>query len=234
MMTRVRRIATTRRTDVSPDYLARDFHGTFGVVPVAVRLADRRGHLVAFNKPFSEMVGIRPDDLSGMSYLDFTHPDDLDVSMDAVEVLAAGDCEEVEFEKHRVINGQEQTVTIRLVAIRDSAGALVYSLGTVADITAQRAAEAATERRDRIRAAVSVGARQLLNQRSSAAWLDDLGVNLVSAVGASSMLAFRCGSSDEAPAVAISLGRPGQAASLSNGSSQPRPRDTRPRLNPAR
>jgi PAS domain S-box-containing protein len=96
------------------------------------------------NEQFCRITGYSESELMGMRFMDISHPDDLSVSFEKLQRLVAGELDQYAHEK-RYIRKDGRTIWARVSVglIRDSAGAPLYFLPMVEDITERKQAEQA-------------------------------------------------------------------------------------------
>lgn len=63
---------------------------TWRMTPDMMCILDREGRFYAVNPAWEKSLGWRDDEMVGTAYLDYLHPDDVDRSMDAFEVVKSG------------------------------------------------------------------------------------------------------------------------------------------------
>ncbi|OIQ95876.1 phytochrome-like protein cph1 [mine drainage metagenome] len=105
---------------------------------------DRR--ILRVNRKVCEILGYTPEELTGKSYLDFTHGDDATVSDEAVAPLLRGEKTSVSWEK-RFLGPTGRVVWGRLTASlqRDAAGVPLHFITVLEDVTQRRQVEAALQ-----------------------------------------------------------------------------------------
>jgi|GEM_PF-1839082 len=103
---------------------------------------DIHGNYIRVNETFSRMLGYSSDELLKMSFIDVTHPEDVNADLGQSELLLAGDIKRFSMEK-RYIRKDGQTVwaylTVRL--IRHSSMGVNIFMAAVSDITSKSRAE---------------------------------------------------------------------------------------------
>ncbi|MCX8027160.1 MAG: PAS domain S-box protein [Thermodesulfovibrionales bacterium] len=111
-----------------------------------IALADRYGYIVYANRAFVEIVRYPEDELIGIHFGVFTHPDDLPKELELVEEMIKGKRNYYRIEK-RYINklGDIVWVDLAVSVIRDSSNEPVNFVGIVIDITSRKMAEFALQ-----------------------------------------------------------------------------------------
>jgi diguanylate cyclase len=111
-------------------------------VAVGLAVLDVHGRYVHGNPALAAIVGYSPEELEGMSFVDLTHPDDVDVGMDLFRELAEGVRESYQVEK-RYLHRSGATVWGRLTVslLSDDDGQPECVIAVVEDVTARHRAE---------------------------------------------------------------------------------------------
>ena len=131
------------------------FRNAFEDAPFGMLLASLDGRLLRVNKTFCHMMGRSEQDLLGGSWREFTHPDDLAISLVAADQLLRGQTSLADFEK-RYIDSQGKIIQARLRVslLRDSEGQPSHFVTHVEDATDRKRAETELhDREDRFRSA---------------------------------------------------------------------------------
>jgi PAS domain S-box-containing protein len=111
---------------------------------VGLELVAPDGRLLSVNPALCRMLGYKEGELLQKTFRDITHPDDLAAEKPALEELFAGKRSSYESEKrflHR--NGSPVWVTVTSSAVKDVAGAVLYRVSVVQNVTERKQAEAA-------------------------------------------------------------------------------------------
>ncbi|MGE5136836.1 MAG: PAS domain S-box protein [Gemmatimonadota bacterium] len=100
------------------------------------------GRFLAVNRRYCEITGYSEQELLARTYMDITHPDDLDSDVAQARRLAAGEIPWYAIEK-RYIRKDGSVVWVLLTggAFRDREGKICEYVATVTDITAQKHAQ---------------------------------------------------------------------------------------------
>ena len=120
------------------------FRATFYQAAVGIAQTGIDGRWTLLNDQFCEMLGYSQAELSGKTFLDVTHPDDREASLNAVRRLLAGDRSSWNTEK-RYIRKDGTTVWARLFTslVRGERNEPQYFIAVVEDITEKINAERA-------------------------------------------------------------------------------------------
>ena len=124
------------------------FRAAFESSAIGMALADAHGRIVEANAALHEMLGYPTDELRGRSYLDITHPDDVELDRPLANELIAGERASYTLEK-RYLRRDGSTawgrLTVSLLAETARGGGRI-ALALVEDITQRRSTEEALRR----------------------------------------------------------------------------------------
>jgi diguanylate cyclase (GGDEF)-like protein/PAS domain S-box-containing protein len=127
------------------------FHRAFDGAPIGMALATPEGRWLQVNPAFCELLGYSADELTGGTFLDVTHPDDLEISIEHSRRQLDGEVDTLRIEK-RFLRSDGSVVWVALTSTlaRDGDGAPLHFVAQIEDVTdrvrAQRALEEAEER----------------------------------------------------------------------------------------
>jgi PAS domain S-box-containing protein len=120
------------------------FRSVFENSPVGLLLITPDYRIMKANESFRRMLGYSETELEFLNPLDFTYPEDLDENRRRGEALFAGELSGYTLEKRFLKKNREIIWTnLRVAAIRDREGRVVYGLGIIEDITERRHAQQA-------------------------------------------------------------------------------------------
>ncbi|HXE96904.1 MAG TPA: diguanylate cyclase [Dongiaceae bacterium] len=107
--------------------------------PIGMSVVSLEGRFMLVNRSLCELVGYEKEELEKLSYQEITHPDDLESNMANVQRLLDGSATFYHMEK-RYIRKDRQVVWTQLTSsvIRDAAGAPLYLVAQIEDITDRR------------------------------------------------------------------------------------------------
>ncbi len=109
-----------------------------------IAFTDREGNLIKVNACFAKLVEYRLEELRGMNFACFTHPDDLAIEVGLLDEIEEGARDEYRLEKRYLTkSGKLLWVDIAASAVRDQRGTPINFVGLVVDITERKRAEQA-------------------------------------------------------------------------------------------
>ncbi len=118
------------------------FTHAFDRAPIGIALVSTDGHWMKVNDALCAMFGYSQQDLLATTFQDLTHPDDLDADLDLVSSVLNGELEDYTLEKryfHR--DGHIVWGLLSVSLVRDSAGAPLYFVSQIQDISERKADE---------------------------------------------------------------------------------------------
>jgi PAS domain S-box-containing protein len=120
----------------------RRFQETFEHAPLGIVHVAEGGRFSLVNDFFCTMLGYSREELTGMTFLDLTHPDDRGRSMAQWKEMSGGTTEVYRAEK-RYVRKDDAIIWVSVVAtaVRTASGAMDYAIGMVQEITARKEAE---------------------------------------------------------------------------------------------
>lgn len=120
------------------------YRSIFEQAPVGIAHMNVDGRLGKVNQRFCDIVGYSAEELKHLTYLDITHPDDLEESLALVRQVNERQVDSSSREKRYLRkDGSEVWVTATRSAILGADHAVKYYLGIIEDITQRKATEAA-------------------------------------------------------------------------------------------
>jgi PAS domain S-box-containing protein len=126
------------RREVEADLREREqhFRRVFEDSPLAMAMSGYDDKLIRVNARFCEMLGYQPDEVYGRSFLEFTHPDDVELSVAASVAILKGDSPtEVVEKRYRRKDGATVYARTTIALIRDESGAPMYRIGMIEDVS---------------------------------------------------------------------------------------------------
>jgi PAS domain S-box-containing protein len=118
------------------------FRLSFENASIGMALVAPEGRFLKVNRALCKILGVSEPDLLETDFQAITHPDDLEADLEFVRQMLAGEIRTYTMDK-RYVTPQGHTVWANLSVslARDSAGAPLYFISQVTDITASRRAE---------------------------------------------------------------------------------------------
>ncbi|MGD9211885.1 MAG: PAS domain S-box protein [Desulfobacteraceae bacterium] len=119
------------------------FRSLFDNAAAGMGLIDANGMIVKANTHLGEIVGYQAKQLHGSNWRSFSHPDDIDKTIEVSNILKAGK-RPTELYEMRLIhqNGREVPVLISTSMVRDESSDSLFYISHVQDLSEQKAAEA--------------------------------------------------------------------------------------------
>jgi two-component system cell cycle sensor histidine kinase/response regulator CckA len=135
-------ITERKQTELALGDSERRFRATFEQAGIGVAIVDSDGHPVEVNAALRVMLGYSAEELAGMSFGDFTHPEDRGADWTLFRELFSGSRNRYSLEK-RYIRKDLQQIWGRLTVslVRDASDRPQYAVAMVEDITKQRQVE---------------------------------------------------------------------------------------------
>jgi diguanylate cyclase (GGDEF)-like protein/PAS domain S-box-containing protein len=118
------------------------FAEAFENAPAGKTIVDTEGRIVRSNAKFAAMLERSPAELIGVSIVDFTHPDDIELDLRQLRETLLGKRDGYRMEK-RFLRRDGSIVygKLEVSAVRDDQGRVTRFFGHIEDITQQREAE---------------------------------------------------------------------------------------------
>ena len=118
------------------------FRGAFDGAAIGMAMVAPDGRWLRVNDALVELLGYERDELLDRTFLDLTHPDDLDRDLEAVADVLAGRISWYHMEKRYIRkDGRVIWGLLAVSLVRDSSGVPAYFVSQISDITAAKAAE---------------------------------------------------------------------------------------------
>lgn len=156
-----------RRLGESQALVGKAFHDA----TVGKAVLDLEGRYVTVNRALANFLGYEPDELTGRSFREFTHPDDLQLGQDQMDRMRSGDLDSFHIQK-RYVRADGSTVwgMLHVSLMHEGSGHPDYQFAQIIDIDSQKEAEAEAQRQGEIAQSV------LRSVRFPVAVLDGRGV----------------------------------------------------------
>lgn len=135
---------------------------------------------IRVNQALCDMLGYTMEELQGLRWQDITHADDLALTQREIERLLAGERETVRFNKRYLHkNGAVVWVDLSAALRRDEAGAPLYLINNMIDITERKLAQTQLEHANRALAIFSTVNHHLLHASDEAQLLQSICQDIV-------------------------------------------------------
>jgi diguanylate cyclase (GGDEF)-like protein/PAS domain S-box-containing protein len=129
--------------DVERRDAERQFRMLFERAPIGMGLLTTEGRWLRVNAALCQMTGYTEQELVSRTYIDVTHPDDVETSADHVARLVAGEVDAYQLEKRYIAaDGGVLWVLLAVSLIRDADGAPSLLIAHLLDISERRILEA--------------------------------------------------------------------------------------------
>lgn len=101
----------------------------------AIALMDLQGLFLSVSEAFTALTGYEEDELRLMSFMDITHPDDMEIDQGFMQGLLEGKCDHYTLEK-RCVHRNGEAIPVRLDGYvkRNSAGSALHFIARVTDL----------------------------------------------------------------------------------------------------
>jgi PAS domain S-box-containing protein len=120
------------------------FRGVFESSTTGKSLTAPNGRLLRVNPAFALMLGRSMEEMQRANFAELTHPDDLAESLECVRCLVANERSSYRMEKrYRHLDGHFVWTDVGTTLLRDSAGAPLYFVTSINDITERKQVEEA-------------------------------------------------------------------------------------------
>jgi PAS domain S-box-containing protein len=118
------------------------FRAAFENAAVGASMANLEGRFIKVNRFLCDMIGYSEEELLSRTFSEVTHPDDVQIGLDAVKKMLSGEAAYTSFEKRYLRkDGQLINVIISPALIRDGDGNPQYFVALFQDITERKLAE---------------------------------------------------------------------------------------------
>ena len=139
-------ITERRQAEAAVRQSEEQFRRVFDEAPIGMSLASLDNRYLRINRSFFEMLGYTESELMALSFMDITHGEDLELEIPFMEQLINGEIDRFALEKRYLKKNQEIVwVNLTLIALRDQAGFILYTLAMIEDITVRKQAQEALQ-----------------------------------------------------------------------------------------
>ncbi|MDX1707386.1 MAG: PAS domain S-box protein [Desulfobacterales bacterium] len=120
------------------------FRTVFEAAPLGIVIADVQGYILEANHAFFQMLGYQHDQIKKMTFVDITHPEDRQETIDLSNTVRKGRIASYQIEKRYLKkDGQILWAIVRASAVKDQDGNIQYWLGIMEDISERKLAQEA-------------------------------------------------------------------------------------------
>jgi PAS domain S-box-containing protein len=139
-------ITERRQAEAAVRQSEEQFRRVFDEAPIGMSLAGLDNRYLRINRGFFEMLGYTGSELMALTFMDITHGEDLEWEIPFMEQLINGEIDHFALEKRYLKKNQEIVwVNLTLIALRDQAGFVLYTLAMIEDITVRKQAQEALQ-----------------------------------------------------------------------------------------
>lgn len=122
-------------------------HAIFDNMAVGIAVTDQDGRILQVNDHWVDLLGYNASDLAERTFLDITHPDDVDISLTAFTDLKSGQIPARRFEKRYLCkNGRILFADISVTPIKSLSHGIEAFIALIVDATERKEAEGERER----------------------------------------------------------------------------------------
>jgi two-component system, cell cycle sensor histidine kinase and response regulator CckA len=137
-------ISTRKKTEDALRASEERYRGVFENAANGIDVVDSNGRFIQVNSSLAEMLGYTQDELTNLTFIDISHPDDAEVSRISHEKMVRGETESYRFAKRYIRkNGEVLWADVSVSPVRGPDGSHVANVGVIADITERKRAEEA-------------------------------------------------------------------------------------------
>jgi diguanylate cyclase (GGDEF)-like protein/PAS domain S-box-containing protein len=136
-------ISERHETDRARREAEERFRRAFDDSASGMAIVSTDGEWLQVNQALADLTGYAKDDLVGMSFVDVTHPDDVDADLEALRQLVDGDRQRYVSEKRYLrADGEVVWISLSVSPVRDEARGTLYLISQMHDVTERRRTEA--------------------------------------------------------------------------------------------
>jgi diguanylate cyclase (GGDEF)-like protein/PAS domain S-box-containing protein len=118
------------------------FDASFDAAVIGKAVVAVTGHFIRINTSLANMLGYAHDELTGVHFGEFTHPDDIEADLDLFEEVMRGEREGYQLEKRYVrADGGVLEVLLSATCVRDETGRPARFISEIVDLTERNQAK---------------------------------------------------------------------------------------------
>ncbi|HSG93199.1 MAG TPA: PAS domain S-box protein, partial [Methylotenera sp.] len=115
------------------------FRNAFDTAAIGMALVSVEGHWLEVNDALCDMLGYQQNELSQLTFMEITHPDDLDLDQQYVNKLLRRELDSYQIEKRYIRkNGHIIDVLLSVSVVHDANGNVAHFICQIDDITARK------------------------------------------------------------------------------------------------
>ncbi|MEJ2181900.1 MAG: PAS domain S-box protein [Nitrospirota bacterium] len=138
----VRDISERRKAEEMLRDSEQRFRAAFENAAIGASMADLKGRFIKINRFLCNMLGYTEEEMLSKTFSEVTHPDDVQIGLDAMKTMVSEDVEYTSFEKRYIRkDGQVIHLIISPAIIRDDDRKPLYFVSLFQDITQRKKAE---------------------------------------------------------------------------------------------
>lgn len=157
ILTIVRDITEKKKAEEALRESEEKYRTLFQNSALAVGMRSLGGSFIEFNKSYTDMLGYSSEELSRLTQMDITHPDDYKITSARMNLVAEGKSPVEQYEKRYIHkNGSTIWADVCIQPIKDKNGKIQMIIGTVINTTERKKAEESLrQNEERFRAIVN-------------------------------------------------------------------------------
>ncbi len=123
------------------------FRSAFGGAPVGIYLADTKGEIFQTNNIVLDTLGYKEKEFLGKTFVEITHPDDVEISLDNFQSVLSGFVHSYDIEKRFLKkSGEAIWMHLHLASVRDEEDRVLHIISHIIDISEQKLSAERLER----------------------------------------------------------------------------------------
>jgi PAS domain S-box-containing protein len=140
------------------------FRTIFESAPIGICLVNEEGKALQANRAFQEIFGSTEDELRNKTFLDYTHPDDVEESLKLLQTLLTGKNDSLQMERrYYTQDGHLIWAQVTVSTVRDAKGKFQYLVTMIENVTKRkRVEESLRESEERYRDLINASPNSIL------------------------------------------------------------------------